>query len=454
MAIVYSYSKVTTPLDTDVLLLTDTTVTAGKRKNKTKSIAMSDVAAYVLSTPTAAITGSGTQNTFPIFTASKVIGDSIITQSSNAAGVVVAGALNVNDDATFLGDLSANSLEVTSTSTFGSNVNFNNADVNVNNTSTLVVSGPIKDNSGGVGTSGQVLSSTVTGVSWVNASGGGGASDLNGLTDCLVDGSSVYVSNVPSGLSGNPANNTVLGEAAANSLTTGNDNVVIGSTAMDANTDGSDNVAVGYSALGAETSGDRNTAIGYEALTSQNQTFSAHNTAIGWRADDGTVTGFHRTCLGASSGRGSGNGSNITNVGYSAIESSNTASNEVTLGNSSVATLRCAVTSITSISDERDKSEIKDLEYGLDFIDSLQPREFVWDNRPEINQDGEEYYSSNKGKKDFGFIAQEVKELDNDTLRLVYDNNPDKLELSYGKLVPILVQAIKELKAEVELLKS
>ena len=75
-------------------------------------------------------------------------------------------------------------------------------------------------------------------------------------------------------------------------------------------------------------------------------------------------------------------------------------------------------------------------------------------NRPEINQDGEEYYSSNKGKKDFGFIAQEVKELDNDTLRLVYDNNPDKLELSYGKLVPILVQAIKELKAEIELLKS
>ena len=122
--------------------------------------------------------------------------------------------------------------------------------------------------------------------------------------------------------------------------------------------------------------------------------------------------------------------------------------------NSSISTLRCAVTSITSLSDERDKSEIKDLGYGLAFIDALQPREFVWDNRAETDADGEEFYSSNKGKKDFGFIAQEVKELDNDTLRLVYDENPDKLELSYGKLVPILVQAIKELKAEVELLKS
>ena len=284
--------------------------------------------------------------------------------------------------------------------------------------------------------------------------GGGGASDLNGLSDCLVDGTSVYVSNVPSGLSGNPANNTVLGEGAANALTTGNDNVVIGSTAMDANLDGNDNVAVGYGALGAETSGDRNTAIGYEALKSQNQTFAAQNTAIGYQADDGTVSGFQRTNLGGSTGRSSGNGSNITNVGYSAIESSNSASNEVTLGNSSVATLRCAVTSITSLSDERDKSEIKDLGYGLAFVDALQPREFVWDNRPETDKNGEEFYSANKGKKDFGFIAQEVQELDNDTLRLVYDSNPDKLELSYGKLVPILVQAIKELKAEVELLKG
>ena len=59
-----------------------------------------------------------------------------------------------------------------------------------------------------------------------------------------------------------------------------------------------------------------------------------------------------------------------------------------------------------------------------------------------------------EGKKDFGFIAQEVRELDNDTLRLVYAENEDKLEMSYGKLVPILVKAIQELKEEVELLKG
>jgi hypothetical protein len=283
--------------------------------------------------------------------------------------------------------------------------------------------------------------------------GGGGASDLNGLSDCLVDGTSVYVSNVPSALSGNPANNVVFGEGAGNAITTGNGNVVIGSSAMDVNTDGNDNIVIGHNAMGAATSDGRTVAIGVNALKLQNQTFSPMNTAVGYAADDANVSGFGRTCIGGSSGGGA-TGDNITNIGYQAVTSTSSVSNEITLGNSSVTSLRCAVTSITSLSDERDKSEIKDLEYGLDLIDALQPREFVWDNRVETDKEGKEFFSSNKGKKDFGFIAQEVQALDNDTLRLVYDENPEKLELSYGKLVPVLVKAIQELKAEIELLKS
>ncbi len=141
-------------------------------------------------------------------------------------------------------------------------------------------------------------------------------------------------------------------------------------------------------------------------------------------------------------------------IGYNALASTATVSNEITLGDSNVTALRCAVTSITSLSDERDKSDIKDLTYGLELIDSLKPKEFVWDNRAEIDAEGNEFYSANKGKKDFGFIAQEVKELDDDTLRLVYDENPERLEMSYGKLVPILVKAIQELSAEVKMLKN
>ena len=266
--------------------------------------------------------------------------------------------------------------------------------------------------------------------------------------------------------------NTTLGYEAGKSLTTGDRNVLIGADAGISMTDGQRNILIGDDAGDAVTSGQRNILIGSPAggvLTDGQQnivlgvfafnsaTRDTGTIAIGsgclQNQNAGFVSGFN-TCVGHFAGNTITTGQNNSIIGNGADSSSATVSNEITLGNSSITSLRCAVTSITSLSDERDKSEIKDLGYGLAFIDALQPREFVWDNRPEIDNEGEEFYSANKGKKDFGFIAQEVQELDNDTLRLVYDENPDKLELSYGKLVPILVQAIKELKAEVELLKS
>ena len=57
------------------------------------------------------------------------------------------------------------------------------------------------------------------------------------------------------------------------------------------------------------------------------------------------------------------------------------------------------------------------------------------------------------GSYEHGFIAQDLqtaqKENDADYLNMVMDENPDRLEASYGKLVPILVQAVKELTAKV-----
>jgi hypothetical protein len=209
-------------------------------------------------------------------------------------------------------------------------------------------------------------------------------------------------------------------------------------------------------------SGALNVAVGGACF--ENSTTATNFVAIGYQClKNGVNTGSNIVAIGANIHTSNTlTGSNNIVIGGSSSLSSTSVSNEITLGNSSITALRCAVTSITSISDERDKSDIKDITYGLAFIDALQPREFVWNNRAEIkteiDEDGNEteveFYSANKGKKDFGFIAQEVKELDNDTLRLVYDENPEKLELSYGKLVPVLVQAIKELKAEIELLKQ
>ena len=153
MAIIYSYPKVTSPLATDVLVLTDTTLTAGKRKNKTKSIAMSDVAAYVTSS-TSGITGGGTLNTIPLWTPNGFkLGDSIITQAASGQGITITGQLDVTEDFSVTGSTELfSTLEVQGASTF-SNVSFQ---------------GVVFDGGGNPGTAGQVLSSTVTGVAWTD----------------------------------------------------------------------------------------------------------------------------------------------------------------------------------------------------------------------------------------------------------------------------------------------
>jgi len=328
-----------------------------------------------------------------------------------------------------------------------------------------------------------------------NLGGGAGLVSGTGSDSMASDGSLTPSGNpaIASGvrsiaLGGNSTFSGTNAQCEANDT----DAVAIGTSAF---ADGVESVAIGNLAKARDydvslgragryvSSGSQNIRIGFNAgIFSSNQSVCVGAMASGGGADYSVAvgqqalkntSGDYNTGLGYKAGEFLTSGVNNTLIGSLSAPSSITVSNEITLGDSSVSALRCAVTTITSLSDERDKSEIKDLEYGLDFINSLQPREFVWDNRAEtkqqpvldengeisLDEDGEvvtenvEFYSVNKGKKDFGFIAQEVKELDNDTLRLVYSENEDKLEMSYGKLVPILVKAIQELKAEVDSLK-
>jgi len=281
------------------------------------------------------------------------------------------------------------------------------------------------------------------------ASSGGGATSLNGLTDALIDGTSSYLVEVPSGLSGNPAGNTTFGDAAALSLTSGVENTIIGEQAGKLN--GSRRTFVGME-TGKNATGQGNCAFGSRAL--RNST-GQDNVAFGNFAGDSITTGISNTSVGTNAGSLTlTTGSNNMMLGNLSLPTASGVSNEITLGNSSISVLRCAVTSITSLSDARDKTDIKDLSYGIDFIKSLTPREFTWNNRFEKDVNGNDFYSENKGKKDFGFVAQEVQALDDDTLRLVYSSNPEKLEMSYGKLVPILVQAVKELTSRLEALEN
>ena len=94
-------------------------------------------------------------------------------------------------------------------------------------------------------------------------------------------------------------------------------------------------------------------------------------------------------------------------------------------------------------SDKRLKKNIKDVKYGLEDILKLRGVEFDWKEKLD-------------GKHDIGFIAQEVQEVVPELVKEVDGLNDEEAHLvvDYAKLVPVLVESIKELKAEIEELKK
>ena len=230
----------------------------------------------------------------------------------------------------------------------------------------------------------------------------------------------------------------------------GNENVAVGYDAMKGSavsSTGIYNVAVGVRAGFSNTAGRDNTFVGYNS--GEDLTTATYTTLVGTHAGYDITTGTHNTCIGSYAGYNITTGANNTCLGKNAETSSSTASGEFVLGDTSVSTLRCNTSTISSLSDGRDKTEVEDLPLGLDFINTLRPVKFKWDTRDGNIKDG---------TYDAGFIAQDLQSAqstsDAEYLNMVMDNNPDRLEAAYGQLIPVLVQAIKDLKSEIETLKS
>ena len=224
-------------------------------------------------------------------------------------------------------------------------------------------------------------------------------------------------------------NNVFVGSRTGENMTTGSSNVCIGDNAGRSSTTATKCVFIGNSA-GQNANGSRNIVIGNRVGSYAN---GADNTIVGTGAQYNTTM----------------SGDNNTLIGHDAFASSTSVSNEITLGDTNIATLRCNQTSITSLSDGRDKINVVQLGEGLDFVSRLKPVKFEWKTR-----DG----NSKDGTYEAGFIAQDLQQAQQDGdaeyLGLVMDSNPDRLEASYGKLVPVLVRAIQELKAEIDALKT
>ena len=223
------------------------------------------------------------------------------------------------------------------------------------------------------------------------------------------------------------SSNTAIGYYSGSAITTGNNNVTVGANAGDSNTSASDNTLIGYNCGQALTTNGASTYVGSNA---GQLTTGGVNTFIGANAGANMTTGSYNICL-----------------GYAANSSSNSSSGQCTLGDSNIGNLRCNDTSISSLSDRRDKTDIVDLPIGLDFVNTLQPRKFKWETRDGNIKDG---------SVRAGFIAQELQEAQSDCnyMQLVLEDNPEKLEANEGHLIPVLVNAIKELSTKNDALEA
>jgi len=241
--------------------------------------------------------------------------------------------------------------------------------------------------------------------------------------------------------------NVFIGQQAGELRTGGIDNTAVGAFSQYGGTSGSNpsgccNSSFGRATLYSITVGVQNTAIGrqagYHITNGYNNTLVGHNTALAM------VGGYDNTCIGSAAGDILTSGYNNTCIGYNSDTPSNSSTNTVVLGNTAISSLQCQVQTISALSDERDKTNIKDSNYGLNLIDSLRPVTFEWNQR-----DG-----NKTGKKDLGFIAQDLQKVNDEHLDLINDENPEKLLASYGRLIPVLVKSIQELKEDNDSLKA
>ena len=292
--------------------------------------------------------------------------------------------------------------------------------------------------------------------------------------------------------------NVALGLCALNQNLTGANNVAIGCLALYRNTTAARNIGIGWAAIGVNCLGSGNIAVGYLALNTPIQTdnnvaigaysmyfhynCTANNVAVGvcslYSSGVSSFCGCYNVAIGTSSlnsvnGISNANTAighctgqlintqcmcNMTLLGYCAWWCSLSASNSITLGNTGVACIRAQVSTITAFSDCRDKTNICSIPVGLEFVRALRPVKFEWNQRNAPN-DGK------KGMTEPGFIAQEldevVKKFNAEWMRLVSKDNPDRLEATIGRLLPVLTRAVQELadegdqlQAEIDLLQS
>ena len=241
-----------------------------------------------------------------------------------------------------------------------------------------------------------------------------------------------------------------MGAHALYSNTTGYFNAAMGFGALQYNTTGYLNTAMGGNALNSNTTGSNNAAMGVDAL--YNNTTGSNNAAVGFGALYSNSTGSGNSAVGYyalySNSTGSGNSAfnPIDSAGnYAPVFNPTTENNRFCMGSTGVTNAYIQV-AWTVVSDARDKTNFAPVPHGLEFVNQLKPTAY------QFKEDRETDVPT--GIVRYGFKAQDILELEGDTPVIIDNEDLDKLRFNSDSLIPVLVNAIKELTARLEILEG
>ena len=275
------------------------------------------------------------------------------------------------------------------------------------------------------GDANQVLKTDGSGVlSWTTPAAAG-ASSIDDLSDAVYNSTALSL---------------FLGANAGAAVTnSANANVAVGVNAGDSITSANMNVLLGYNAGNAITTGSKNIVIGGQAYNTTSSNGS-HNILIGYNAEATSTSTNNEMTIGTASGDGLINNVRIPGVDFTMNTTALHYGAEIRADGDVVAYYS---------SDERLKENVQIISNAVSKVQQIRGVTFDWKDEYLKSQGGEDDYFHRK--HDSGVIAQDVEKV---LPELVAERKDGTKAVRYEKLVAVLIEAVKELKQEIENLKG
>ena len=259
------------------------------------------------------------------------------------------------------------------------------------------------------------------------------------------------------------SDNTAVGRCSLRKTTTGCQNTAMGKDALICNTTGDTLVGVGFGALRCNTTADNNTAVGHGAF--EENTTGTNGVSVGFDAGCANTTGAGNTNIGKVAGAVATTGQSNIMIGYLSCNSGANVNDEIMIGVNTVA--KGAATTfinanggpiyagnnsanLSTTSDRRIKKNIVDNNTGLEKINQIRIRNFEYRTEDEITEVPSHAAILNKGIQ-LGVIAQEIEPILPDVVRV---ESTGVKTVDPGNLTFYIINAIKELKEEIDKLKN